>query len=239
MPAAKAASVLAVASAVGGGALEPLCDPLTLQRFLDARDGDVAAAVAMHEETVAWRRSFGIAKLMARFGSGAAYDDGDAGDNAAADDDDNGQWKTSGGGGTAAAAEEAAAAADGGAGQGSGASPAGRATPSLVLVGAAGAAAAVAPSPSSTYYRADAGPWTWKRQPNKSPADKLLAQCSMFFVRLPDKPKKKSFTGVTTHEDDLDEDGDDDWALGVGRLGRADYGGLGREGSWRRRRRSS
>ena len=48
----------------GKGVTEPLCDPLTLLRFFNSRDNVVEDAVGMYRETVAWRESFGIARIM-------------------------------------------------------------------------------------------------------------------------------------------------------------------------------
>eukprot|EP00613_Pedinella_sp_CCMP2098_P074905 CAMPEP_0171908906 /NCGR_PEP_ID=MMETSP0993-20121228/8297_1 /TAXON_ID=483369 /ORGANISM="non described non described, Strain CCMP2098" /LENGTH=112 /DNA_ID=CAMNT_0012541693 /DNA_START=130 /DNA_END=465 /DNA_ORIENTATION=+ len=52
----------------GKGVTEPLCDPLTLLRFFNSRENVVEDAVGMYRETVAWRESFGIARIMKDFG---------------------------------------------------------------------------------------------------------------------------------------------------------------------------
>ncbi|GMI29965.1 hypothetical protein TeGR_g2649 [Tetraparma gracilis] len=45
-------------------ALEPMSDPTTLLRFLNARDKDLDKACTMYTETMAWRGSSGLAKKM-------------------------------------------------------------------------------------------------------------------------------------------------------------------------------
>ena len=53
---------------ISSGQMEPLCDPLTLERFLNARNGDVEAAAKMWESTVAWRKSANLAAAMEKYG---------------------------------------------------------------------------------------------------------------------------------------------------------------------------
>mmetsp|Transcript_58898 Transcript_58898/g.133327 ORF Transcript_58898/g.133327 Transcript_58898/m.133327 type:complete len:432 (+) Transcript_58898:60-1355(+) len=75
VPLAECQAVLEFANAldVCQGQNEPLCDPLTLLRFLRARDGSVKDAEVMYRGSVAWRSSFGLARLMGEYGEGAGY----------------------------------------------------------------------------------------------------------------------------------------------------------------------
>ena len=63
--------VLSLATALGikSGQFEPLCDPLTLERFLNARNGDVASASEMYRTTIAWRASKNLNVLMDSLGT--------------------------------------------------------------------------------------------------------------------------------------------------------------------------
>jgi len=77
VPPSSAEGVLLLARELGfdiQGRVEPLCDPLTLLRFLNAREGVVVDAALMHRQTCAWREDFGIARVMAAFGTGCEYD---------------------------------------------------------------------------------------------------------------------------------------------------------------------
>ncbi|GMI01347.1 hypothetical protein TrVE_jg13031 [Triparma verrucosa] len=63
--------VLSLATSLGikSGQFEPLCDPLTLERFLNARNGDVASASEMYRTTIAWRASKNLNVLMDSLGT--------------------------------------------------------------------------------------------------------------------------------------------------------------------------
>jgi hypothetical protein len=77
IPPLSAEGVLMLAQELGfgmRGRIEPLCDPLTLLRFLNAREGVVADAALMHRQTCAWREEFGLPRVMAAFGTGCEYD---------------------------------------------------------------------------------------------------------------------------------------------------------------------
>jgi len=84
VPDSECAAVLALTALVGcaPGQVEPLCDPLTLLRFLRSRACVVEDAYAMYTTTVAWRKYFqgerkgGLPTVMAEHGHGAVYVDG-------------------------------------------------------------------------------------------------------------------------------------------------------------------
>eukprot|EP00928_Gymnodinium_smaydae_P030584 TRINITY_DN22703_c0_g1_i1.p1 TRINITY_DN22703_c0_g1~~TRINITY_DN22703_c0_g1_i1.p1 ORF type:complete len:440 (+),score=81.86 TRINITY_DN22703_c0_g1_i1:46-1320(+) len=73
VPSAAVEDVAKLAGVVAACGDEPLCDPLTLLRFYNARDGDVAAAAAMYDETLRWRREFPLSVAMEKHGSGESY----------------------------------------------------------------------------------------------------------------------------------------------------------------------
>jgi hypothetical protein len=75
VPAASVGGVLALACVLGikPGSVEPLCDPLTLFRFFNARGNNVEVAANMYRKTVTWREEFGLPRVMSSFGTGASY----------------------------------------------------------------------------------------------------------------------------------------------------------------------
>ena len=52
------------------GEFEPLRDPLTLLRFFNSRDKSVTDSCYMYKETVKWRTSFDVPRVMARWLNG-------------------------------------------------------------------------------------------------------------------------------------------------------------------------
>lgn len=73
VPPSSASAIASLTTAIGCQGCEPLCDPLTLLRFYNARDQDVEAAAAMHAETVAWRAEYSIHDIMSAFGDAGEY----------------------------------------------------------------------------------------------------------------------------------------------------------------------
>eukprot|EP00443_Scrippsiella_acuminata_P121981 CAMPEP_0115752320 /NCGR_PEP_ID=MMETSP0272-20121206/95728_1 /TAXON_ID=71861 /ORGANISM="Scrippsiella trochoidea, Strain CCMP3099" /LENGTH=199 /DNA_ID=CAMNT_0003197561 /DNA_START=8 /DNA_END=605 /DNA_ORIENTATION=+ len=73
VPEEQAAEITKLSEVIAAEGTAPLADPLTLLRFFNARGRDVAAAAAMHREAVEWRRSYGVARLMAEHGEGGEY----------------------------------------------------------------------------------------------------------------------------------------------------------------------
>jgi hypothetical protein len=73
VPAADVPTVMALSVALNldpvKNALEPMCDPLTLLRFCNAREGDVEKAAHMYREAMAWRQSSNLCELMKEYGS--------------------------------------------------------------------------------------------------------------------------------------------------------------------------
>jgi len=75
VPSDVAESVARLAAAVDAAGVEPLCDPLTLLRFLRARDGSIDAAASMYIQTKKWRAEYSMGSVMAMHGEGEEYDD--------------------------------------------------------------------------------------------------------------------------------------------------------------------
>lgn len=73
VPTDDAEHVAKLATIVGASGVEPLSDPLTLWRFLRARESDIDAAAAMYRETMTWRATFSILAAMAAHGCGEEY----------------------------------------------------------------------------------------------------------------------------------------------------------------------
>lgn len=73
VPADRASAVAQLSSRICASGAEALSDPLTLLRFLSSRENDVDAAFMMYKETLEWRASYHMDKVMARFGEGEAY----------------------------------------------------------------------------------------------------------------------------------------------------------------------
>jgi len=84
IPESECAGVLALTALVGclPGQVEPLCDPLTLLRFLRSRAWVVVDAHEMYTSTVTWRKNCrgegdsGLSDVMAEHGYGVVYMDG-------------------------------------------------------------------------------------------------------------------------------------------------------------------
>eukprot|EP00913_Durusdinium_trenchii_P030971 g29008.t1 len=73
VPLSMVADVSQVAEQLGlNGEVEPLADRLTLLRFYLHRDRQVASAVQMYRETIAWRQAFNLKQVMADYGHGEA-----------------------------------------------------------------------------------------------------------------------------------------------------------------------
>ncbi|CAK9007748.1 CRAL-TRIO domain-containing protein T23G5.2 [Durusdinium trenchii] len=74
VPLSMVADVSQVAEQLGlNGEVEPLADRLTLLRFYLHRDRQVASAVQMYRETIAWRQAFNLKQVMADYGHGEDY----------------------------------------------------------------------------------------------------------------------------------------------------------------------
>jgi hypothetical protein len=76
VPVSEVPGVLQLANEIGANRrkIEPLCDPLTLLRFLRARDGVVKDALFMYQDTIKWRSQFRIDKVVSTFGDCSQYD---------------------------------------------------------------------------------------------------------------------------------------------------------------------
>jgi hypothetical protein len=76
VPAEQAAGVARLANALGvsfPAEDEPLCDPLTLLRFHNSREGNMEAAAEMYKQSVLWRDTFSMCDIMAANGVGENY----------------------------------------------------------------------------------------------------------------------------------------------------------------------
>lgn len=90
VPEELAETVVSFANRVGStqGGPKPMADPMTLMRFLNARELDEDQALEMYDGTIQWRREYSMPQVMTTFGRGATYAREGHWDEAA----DNGEW---------------------------------------------------------------------------------------------------------------------------------------------------